>query len=766
MKGLKLTITCLLLSVSFASMAQELPIGYWRSYLPYGKVKAIATDGNTLFVATQQAFYTYDRAKDELTAYSKVEGMSDVGMAWIGYDGTTGYSILAYNNGNIDLFKNNSFFNLPDLKIKSVTGSKTINNIFTDNGFAYLSTDIGIVVINLDKKEVKETYSFTKNSVQIPIKGFLATTDSFYAATGSGLYSISRNSVNIQSFANWRVLDSTRNFVSIASYQNNILATTSDSVFSITNGLLSNVYVSKDSAGIRQLNTAPNGIWIVGNNFKKFNGSGKKLDASFAITDSFITTGYASMVTELADGVWTADEVNGLRRRPLDASVDYYGPRPQGPNSSATWDIFVKNGELLVAHGGYDQFYRFEENRDGFSQYKDGKWKIYAAGGYAPFGDSMKDFVKIFETPDGTIYAGSTQSGLFILRPDGSYEIDNNNSKIQDSYTAPGHSRVSGFALDQDNNLWITLFGTEHELALKTSNDQWYKFTVPISRSYQFAAENIIIDDYNQKWWGAPGNNGGGVIIYNDNNTPTDLSDDSYGHMVSGSGAGNLPDNNVYSLAKDKNGAIWIGTGNGIAIVNCPGDAIAGTCDAEQRIVQYDQFAGYLFQNEVVRAIAVDGANRKWIGTNNGVWLISADANQIVSRFTVDNSPLPSNVIQKITIDQSTGDVYIGTDQGMVSYRGTATEGGNENVNVTVFPNPVPSGYTGTIAIKGLVENADVRITDISGQLVYRTKALGGQAVWNGVDYKGHRPQSGIYLVFITNKDGSQTHVGKIAFMH
>ena len=168
----------------------------------------------------------------------------------------------------------------------------------------------------------------------------------------------------------------------------------------------------------------------------------------------------------------------------------------------------------------------------------------------------------------------------------------------------------------------------------------------------------------------------------------------------------------------------------------------------------------------MVRAIAVDGANRKWIGTNNGVWLISPDANQIVSRFTVDNSPLPSNVIQKITIDQPTGEVYIGTDQGMVSYRGTATEGGTENVNVTVFPNPVPSGYTGTIAIKGLVENADVRITDISGQLVYRTKALGGQAIWNGIDYKGHRPQSGIYLVFITNKDGSQTHVGKIAFMH
>jgi hypothetical protein len=234
---------------------------------------------------------------------------------------------------------------------------------------------------------------------------------------------------------------------------------------------------------------------------------------------------------------------------------------------------------------------------------------------------------------------------------------------------------------------------------------------------------------------------------------------------LTGKNAGGLPDNEVYCLAKDKTGAIWIGTKSGIGIVNCPGSVIALQCEAEVRVVQYDQFPGYLFEGEQVRTIAVDGANRKWIGTNNGVWLISADASKIISRFTAENSPLPSNIIQKITIDPVTGDVYIGTEQGLISYRGTATDGGQENGNVVSFPNPVPSGYRGTIAVKGLVENADVRITDISGQLVYRTKALGGQVVWNGVDYTGHRPQSGVYLVFITNKDGTQTHVGKIVFM-
>ena len=112
-----------------------------------------------------------------------------------------------------------------------------------------------------------------------------------------------------------------------------------------------------------------------------------------------------------------------------------------------------------------------------------------------------------------------------------------------------------------------------------------------------------------------------------------------------------------------------------------------------------------------------------------------------------------------------TGDVYIGTDEGLVSYRSTATEGGETNHDVEIFPNPVKSGYTGSIAIKGLATDADVRITDIDGQLVYHTTAFGGQAVWDGKDYTGHRPQSGVYLVFVSSSDGTQKYTGKIVFL-
>jgi hypothetical protein len=208
-----------------------------------------------------------------------------------------------------------------------------------------------------------------------------------------------------------------------------------------------------------------------------------------------------------------------------------------------------------------------------------------------------------------------------------------------------------------------------------------------------------------------------------------------------------------------------VGTEKGIGIFNCPGSVLSRQCEAEQRVVQYDNFAGYLFEAEQVKVLAVDGANRKWIGTNNGVWLISPDAQKILLRFTVENSPLPSNNIRSIVIDEVTGDVYIGTSNGLVSYRGDATTGSSEEVALVSFPNPVTSGYNGPIAITGLPENTDVRITDIAGQLVFKTQSAGGQVTWNGRDYTGKRAASGVYLIFATNRDGSQTRQGKLVFI-
>ena len=230
------------------AQAQDRPIGQWRSHMPYKTAVSIATDGITVYVATKNSFYTYGIADEELTTYSKVSGMSDVGMAKIGHDRLTGTTILAYSNSNIDLFKDGSFSNIPDIKTKTVTGTKNINNIYTEDGLAYLSTDIGIVVLNLDKGEVKETYTFSKNSENIAIKSFNTAGNYFYAATDKGLYRILKSNANIQAFSQWEALDTSRNFKGLATQGTSVFVTKSDTLFALDNGALKNVYVSLDSS--------------------------------------------------------------------------------------------------------------------------------------------------------------------------------------------------------------------------------------------------------------------------------------------------------------------------------------------------------------------------------------------------------------------------------------------------------------------------------------------------------------------------------------
>ncbi len=752
-------ITLILVS-STVAVSQTSPIGSWRSFLPYNSAVGVATDGKTVYAIANQGFYVFNTVDGQIDDYSKVEGMSDIGMECVGYDATTGKAILVYENGNIDLFKDNTFYNLPELKIKTIAGDKTVYSVYTRNGYAYLSSSLGIIVVDLDKVSVKETYEFSIDKRTIPVKGVTVKGDSLYAIAGKGIYIANVNSNELQNFQIWRAVDTSYVYAGITIVNNEVYVATNQAIFRLSDTGMVSLYTTGRT--IEHIDANETGLCVSEYNDTSFTGYLTFLNNAGMKIDSVEMKGnYPRQTVRTVDkNVWVADAFGGLLRFNEKREFGFY--TPSGPLGASSFDIYANNSSFWVAHGGYSDKYLPASNPSGVGNNNNDKWKYYARGIFSPF-DTLSDFSSVVrDEATGTTYMGSFAYGLYELKADGNGTLYNRNTIYDPSASlGAGYTQIVGLALDSKKNLWSSTMFTFNQLYVKTPENEWYKFKVPGS---DYGGQ-LLVDDNDQIWMTC--NNSGGLSVYNTNGTIADRSDDATYHFSTGKGFGNLPSNTVNCIAKDKNNNIWVGTGNGIGIVNncAPPFSQQAPCDAEIPVVQYDQYAGFLFAGNNVRTIAVDGANRKWVGTDDGVWLLSPDAGSIVYRFTVDNSPLPSNRIQKIAIDGITGEVYIGTEQGLMRYRSTATEGGTSNDNVLVFPNPVPSGYAGTIAIKGLVANADVRITDLNGQLVYRTKALGGQAVWNGLDYKGNRPQSGVYLIFSSDTQGEETHTGKVVFL-
>jgi Two component regulator propeller len=757
----KILITLLAICPLLAA-AQDKPIGYWRSLLPYNSAIGLATDGSNVFTVCTQAFFTYQPSSGNIEPYSKVEGMADIGMKCVGYDIGSGNTVLVYTNGNIDIFKNNTFYNVPDLKVKTISGNKTIYSVFCLNGYAYISTSIGIIVLNLTTHNIDETYQFIGNNESIPVLAMTECQGSYFAVTSAGLYRADTTIQDLQNFQEWQIIDTLHSFNNAVSVNNQLFLSNSTAVYAYVADTFRKIFAP--TYNLQHID-AGNGALLVSQFSPVFyKGYVTRISPSFAILDSALC-GEPMQSVQLADNsLWIADGYYGLEKKTGATSTELH--IPPGPSDPNAYDIYAYNKMVWVAHGGFGDLFKANGNFDGVSYFNNAQnnWTWYKAYVYAPF-DTLTDFTVLARDRTKNItYMGSYLDGLFTLYPDGGYTLYKQNSIMDPSsqYSNNGQRQVIGLAFDKENDLWVsTVYASDQLYVIRSSDTTWYKFTVPNGG----IGGPIVVDDNDQIWMASL--DGGGLTIYNTNGTLTDPSDDYYYHMTSGVGSGNLPSNNVYCIAKDNDNNIWIGTDNGIGIAsNCVAPFTATPpCDANIPIVQYDQFAGYLFANYNVKTIAVDGANRKWVGTDQGVWLLSPDAQSIVYNFNVNNSPLPSNSIQKISVDPITGDVYIGTEMGLVSFRSTATEGGTSNQNVTIFPNPVKSGYDGTIAIKGLVTNADVRITDINGQLVYKTTANGGQATWNGKDYTGHRPQSGVYLVFVSNSDGSETYTGKIVFI-
>ena len=344
------------------------------------------------------------------------------------------------------------------------------------------------------------------------------------------------------------------------------------------------------------------------------------------------------------------------------------------------------------------------------------------------------------------------------------YGYANTEGALDTTYYSNNRIRISDLKFDPFGNLWGLSSEVNHPLFVKTKDGLWQSFTMNQGVVDLFF-DDLLIDNYGQKW-GIIGREGG-VFVYSDNSTIENSSDDKFKILNTLSGNGNLPSKQVYTITQDLEGHIWVGTDKGVAVFYNPSLIFSEyNFDAQQILIQEGEYGQYLLSEEKVTCIAVDGANRKWVGTEgSGVFLLSEDGREEVFHFTSENSPLFSNNIIDITINQKNGEIFIGTSKGLISYKSDAIEGSEVQSQTNVFPNPVKETYYGPIAIDGLVTNANIKITDIDGNLVFEDYANGGRAIWNGKDKNNNRVATGVYLVFSVDESGKEKMVSKILFI-
>lgn len=759
-------ISCILLILLSYCMAYSQnslqPIGNWREHLPYQHCIQVV-NADKIYAATEDAVFSI--SSNELTRYTKVTGLNDMGIACISWENTTAQLVIAYSNSNLDILKGSIVKNIGDIKRSSIAANKKINQIFCNNGIAYLSSGLGVIVVDLNKYEIKDSWFIGNSGNPINITGFNKDAQWFYAATEEGLKKADQAAPNLSNPSAWKNLSGSAGLsygavANVVALNNKMLIQKNDSLL-IQNNASWSLFYTDPLWKIINVNSNGKELEITQ---RKTDGSSRVivLDEKGAIQETFSKSGIISFpknASRIGTDIWVADYYGGLVQ--CNSNFDQY--IPNGPLGKSSGEMSFQNNHLIVAAGAVNDAWNYQYNRDGIFDYQQDHW-TYQGYFNRPILDSVLDFITIAPDPDnGSIWAGSFGGGLVNFNENNISIYKQKNSTLQAAIGDPGSYRVSGLAFDQNKNLWISNYGATQNLQVRKKDGSWKGFSIPFSLN-ENAVSQIVVDDANQIFIVSP--KGNGLICYNYGNSVDAVNDDKWKNYLAGAGVGNLPSNNVLCLAKDKNGFIWVGTDKGIGIIQCSNEIFGGSgCETLLPIVQQDRFAGLLFHDETVQCITVDGANRKWVGTKNGVWLIAADGDKIIYQFTSENSPLLSNDVKKIAIDPITGEVFMATFNGICSFRSTATDATETNQSVVVFPNPVPSGYNGTIAIRGLPNNALVKIAELNGTLVYQTRALGGQAIWDGKNYRGQKIASGVYLVIVRDDTGKEKMMTKIVMV-
>jgi hypothetical protein len=739
---------------------KNLPLGQWRLHTPYTHGKSIEIVDGKLYVACLMGSMVIDQADNNFSPFSKINGISGYDVNKYKYNRERGILVLAYSDGNIDLMKGNSITTISDIKRKSIPGSKNINHIFFWHDSAFLSCDYGISLLDLKKNEIKESYeNLGKGGLSNKIYGTTMTSDgdSIFIASDSGVMVAPVSPyINLQDYSNWHLFKTKDSLPlkvkagAVCTFNNKVYAGINKKGIYVFNGTYwekTSIPIS-NTTDIASMNVSENKILICAGAQPS-----AKVISFDGTTPIVMTSPYIAYPTEAVydpKGIlWIADGGYGVVNN-LWGSFNYN--YLNGPGRILTiFRLYNYDNKIVGLPGGYDASYSPVEYAEGYYEFDNSSWKTYNQYAYPlSVADTYVDAV--YNPANGSLYIASFRNGLIERKADGTHVLYDNNNPIPGGCSILAKSpdiRMSGLAIDQEKNVWATSVVGPGVSSLVEIKPNSTCVTIPAFSDPSQYSLRISLDDLENKWIQVHKN---GILVYNEKSGKTRF-------LSEGVGVGNLPNNEATAITKDRKGQMWIGTKSGVAVFYDPSSVFSSGADAATPI--YNHYP--LLYGEIVTCIEVDGGNRKWIGTQNGLWLFNENGTQVIANYTVENSPILSDFIIDLEINKQTGELFIGTDKGIISYQTDATEGTDKFKDVKVFPNPVTENFNGLVGISGLANNANVKITDIYGNLMYETTAHGGTASWNLKNYNGVPAVTGVYLIYSTTTDGAEGFVSKIA---
>ena len=729
-------------------------IGTWKDYYSYNGAKKVFYQNNQTYCVTNNGLFSYNN-NNELFLYNKLNLANDYGINNLAF--VSNGLIISYENSNIDIIGDNLTTSIMDIKNLEISG-KRINNLTVIDNELFVSASYGISKINLIKKEISDTYYLYKNGESVEINDLKKIDNYYLAATNNGLFKAEQNSL-LNDPNNWIQIDTNSNVSKIVNG--------SRIIFMYENESETNYKVSEDLSNISSTLISANSLNDITYSDNKFlfvydnsvitsiNG----IDTLDNYNENSRPVKFKSACYDNQNNIWIADSINGLIKITngnIESTI-----LPNGPSSNNVFDLNFSNSKLFMSHGGHSNYNVNNLNYEGVSILENNSWANYSS----QFLGNSRDIVSTTTNGDYEYFASWYDGISEILNENLSNKFGYNNTDgiLDTTYYSNNRIQISDLKFDNYGNLWGLNSQVQKPLFVKTPQNEWYSYTINLAVEGLYFDE-ILIDNSNQKWGIIAKGNGKGLFVYDDNSTVNNQYDDQYKLINTNLGQGALPNNNVNCITKDRNGEIWVGTYEGICVFNNPSLVFSGyNFDAQQILITEGDYGQYLLSTESVKCIAVDGGNRKWIGTlGAGLYLLSADGTKEIHHFTSQNSPLPSNNIIDIAINSKNGEVFIGTDKGLMSYTSDATVGESSQNNLKVFPNPVRQSYNGLITIDKLYTDANIKITDINFNLIFEGFANGGRATWNGRDVEGKKVPTGVYLIFTSDDLGNEKISGKI----